>query len=100
MVVKSVRGRRRYVVYTVPEGTNRDDVVSALDGLTGENTQLKVITCFDGMAVIRSCPEGLQVLRERMCEVWSCSESLMTSGTLRTIRDRYPELSVPRKRKR
>ncbi|MGN0099000.1 MAG: hypothetical protein ACI38Y_06725 [Candidatus Methanomethylophilaceae archaeon] len=98
MVVKSERGRRRYVVYTVPEGTGWDEV---LDSLSAEPPlpQLKVISCFSGMAVIRTEPRGLADLDARMRSEWPGSESLMTSGTLRTIRDRYPELRVRRKRK-
>ena len=99
MVVKSERGRRRYVVYTVPEGTRWDEVLEALSA-DPTPSQLKVISCFSGMAVIRTEPSGLDEVRCRMHARWPGSESLITSGTLRTVRDRYPELKVRRKRKR
>ena len=98
MVVKSERGRRRYVVYTVPEGTRWDEVLEALSA-DPTPAQLKVICCFSGMAVIRTEPSGLDEVGCRMHARWPGSESLITSGTLRTIRDRYPELRVRRKRK-
>ena len=100
MVVKSVRGRRRYIVYRVPTETDRDDVVSALENANDPIPQLKVITCFGGEAVIRSTPDGLSKVDSRMRAAWPDCESIITSGTLRTIRDAHPELKVPRKRKR
>lgn len=99
MVVKSVRGRRRYIVYTVPEETKRDDVQSALESGETVIPQLKVITCFGGQAVIRTTPEGLGAVDDTMRMRWPDCESRITSGTLKTIRDKHPELKVNRKRK-
>lgn len=48
MVVKSERGRRRYVFFEVPAGTGRDDVLLALEGIGS----VKVITCTGGEAVV------------------------------------------------
>lgn len=100
MVVKSVRGRRRYIVYKVPSDAGREDVISALESEGEGIPQLKVITCFGGEAVIRSTPDGLREVDTRMKAAWPDCESVVTSGTLRTIRDAHPELKVPRKRKR
>lgn len=98
MVVKSERGRRRYVVYTVPEGTRWDEVLEALSA-EPVPPQLKVISCSSGRAVIRTEPDGLEVIGQRIAATWPDTESIITSGTLRTIRDRYPELRVRRRRK-
>ena len=98
MVVKSVRGRRRDIVYTVPEDTRWDEVLEAVSA-EPPLPQIKVISCFSGMAVIRTEPSGLEELGSRMHAKWPDSESLVTSGTLRTVRDRYPQLRVHRKRK-
>lgn len=98
MVVKSERGRRRYVVYTVPGGTRWDEVLEVLS-TDPAPPQLKVISCSSGRAVIRTEPDGLGTVGSRMRTAWPETESIITSGTLRTIRDRYPELKVRRRRK-
>ena len=96
MVVKSERGRRRYVFFEVPEGTRRDDVSAALDGIQS----VKVITCAGGEAVVRCSPAERADVAVRMGSAFDGCRSVRTSGTLRGLRDRYPSLRVPQKRKR
>lgn len=94
MVVKSVRGRRRYVYLRVPPRMRRDDVADALSGVPSA----KVITCHDGDAVVRCSPGDRDAVTGALAEL-EC-ESVACSGTLRTLRDRYPRLRVPQKRRR
>ena len=96
MVVKSERGRRRYVFFEVPEGTRRDDVSAALDGIQS----VKVVTCAGGEAVVRCSPAERADVAVRMGSAFDGCRSVRTSGTLRGLRDRYPSLRVPQKRKR
>ena len=100
MVVKAVRGRRRYVVYTVPADVGRTEVLAALEPYADRIPEHKVITSFRGKAIVRCEPGHIGIATEAMQATWPDSESLVTSGTLRTIRDRYPELKVPQKKKR
>ena len=99
MVVKSVRGRRRYIVFTVPEDAGRTEVLEALSGLTEDMPDLRVITSFGGKAVVRCSPSEIEKVSAAMKQGFAGSESLITSGTLRKIREEYPELKVPRKKK-
>lgn len=96
MVVKAVRGRRRYISFTAPEGMRRDDMVVAIDGLAIPS--VKVITCGGGKAVIRCDPSHRDALTEGYESTFPGCCSLRTSGTLRTLRDNDPDLKVPRRR--
>ena len=100
MVVKSVRGRRRYIVFTVPADAGRNEVLDALSELTAEMPDLRVITSFGGKAVVRCSPAEIEAVRAAMSGAFPGSESLITSGTLRKVRETYPELKVPQKKKR
>jgi len=100
MVVKANRGRRRYIVFTVPEGTGRNDVLESLGSLNEEMPDLRVITSFGGKAIIRCNPAAKDAVTAKMAESFPGSESLITSGTLRKVREIYPELKVPQKKKR
>jgi len=100
MVVKAVRGRRRYIVYTVPESAGRSDVLSALSSLETSMTDLRVITSFGGKAIVRCNPAEKEAVTEAMKAAYPGCESLITSGTLRKIREEYPELKVSQKKKR
>lgn len=96
MVVKSERGRRRYVFFEVPQPVRRDDVSQALEGIGS----VKIITCSDGRAVVRCSPDDREAVTRRMSEGFDGCRSVRTSGTLRGLRDRYPSLKVPQKRRR
>lgn len=98
MVVKSVRGRRRYVAFTTPEGMHRDEMVSTFETLAIPS--VKVITCGHGKAVIRCDPGHVPVLIDAYEKSFPGNCSLRTSGTLRTLRDADPELKAPRRRRK
>ncbi len=100
MVVKAVRGRRRYIVYTVPEDYGRSDILSLLSPLETDMSDLRVITSFGGKTIVRCNPSEIGRVDAVMKQNIPGTQSLLTSGTLRTIRDAYPELRVPQKRKR
>lgn len=100
MVVKSVRGRRRYVSYSVPPETVRDDIVAALEGADPPLKGSKAITCRNGKAVVRCAPGDVSALTSILSEALGGAESLDMSGTLRALRTRDPELAVPGRRKR
>jgi hypothetical protein len=100
MVVKAVRGRRRYIVFVVPEDEGRSGVLETLSVLEPEMPDLRVITSFGGKAIIRCSPAETDRVTERMLERYPGSQSLIASGTLRKIREIYPELKVPQKKKR
>ena len=100
MVVKSVRGRRRYIALQVPSDIRRDDLVGALSGCSESIPGLKVITCGGGWAVVRCSPAEVEDAISAVKDAYPGSESVLTSGTLKTLRDTYPELRVPRRRKR
>ena len=97
MVVKSERGRRRYVYLRVPSQMRRDDITSILDGRI---PSAKVITCHAGDSVVRCLPEDVMPMVEMLKCDEPTVESVKTSGTLRTLRDAYPQLKVPQKRRR
>ena len=98
--MKSVRGRRRYVALHVPADLRRDGLVKALEPFSGTIPGLKVITCGDGWAVVRCSPAEVDSAISAVTGTFPGSEPVLTSGTLKTLRDRYPELRVPRRRKR
>lgn len=52
MTVKSVRGRRRYVVFAVSPGLDRETVVRRIPG----GRRFPVIQCAEGYAVVRCAP--------------------------------------------
>ena len=96
MVVKSERGRRRYVFFEVPQPVRRDDISQVLEGIGS----VKIITCSDGRAVVRCSPSDRPTVEERMSSGFEGCRPVRTSGTLRGLRDRYPSLRVPQKRRR
>ncbi len=100
MVVKAVRGRRRYVVYRVPQEAGRSEVLSALEKLTETMPDIRVITSFEGKAIVRCSPSEIDTVSEAMRSAFPDSESLIASGTLRKVREIYPELKVAQKKKR
>lgn len=96
MTVKSERGRRRYTAFEVPEGTDRRAAEAAVSGVPSA----KVITCGGGYAVVRSLPSERGILEEGMSSGVPGSRAFDCSGTLRALRERHPQLSSPRRRRR
>ena len=60
----------------------------------------RISTCSDGRAVVRCSPDDREAVTRRMSEGFDGCRSVRTSGTLRGLRDRYPSLKVPQKRRR
>ncbi len=95
-MVKSERGRRRYIYFTVPEGTRRDDVSGVLSGVPSA----KVITCSGGKTVVRCSPADRAATIKAMTSGLEGCVPVLTSGTLRVLRNRYTSLMVPSRRKK
>lgn len=93
VTVKSIRGRRRYIVFNVPEDADR----RGLNNLLSDLPQIKIIHCGEGMAVVRCPPAEKEEVIERILLRYPGSESLKTSGTLRTLREIYGPFGKGRK---
>ena len=87
-------------MFTVPEGAGRNEVLDALSDLTETMPELRVITSFGGKAIVRCGPNEIDTVKQKMSEAYPNTETLITSGTLRKVREIYPELKVPQKKKR
>ena len=96
MVVKSKRGRRRYVVFSTSVSLTKEDLIRKLRSSCGENAPY-VIQHANGKTVIRCSPTEIDDISAKLRSVDDTSESLITSGTLKTIRERYPELRSQKK---
>ena len=88
MTVKSKRGRRRYVVFSVPAELTREDIIHGLPG----GKRFNVIQCAEGMAIVRCSPEEIGECETAVRNASSAAEIVTVSGTLKTLRDRYPVL--------
>ena len=88
MVVKSVRGRRRYVAFEVDANFTRETLISKLRALCGDDAPY-VIQCGEGWAVIRSSPGTIDRDMDIMRRADDGAVPVRTSGTLKTLRDRY-----------
>ena len=96
VTVKSVRGRRRYIVFNVTEETDR----RGLNNLLSDLPQIRIIHCDEGMAVVRCPPSERDEVISRIVSRYPGSESLKTSGTLKTLRETYGPLGKGRKIRR
>ena len=96
MTVKSVRGRRRYTAFEMPPETDR----KAAEEAVREVGSAKVITCKNGLAVIRSSPDDRKGLESSLSAAIPGSRPFDCSGTLHALRARHPALNAPRKRHR
>ncbi len=96
MTVKSVRGRRRYTAFKVPLETDRTCMERSVRSIGSA----KVITCKNGLAVIRSLPSDRRPMEEAVSVALCGSKPFDCSGTLHALRERHPELKSPRKRRR
>mgnify|MGYP006980732572 CR=1 FL=1 len=85
MTVKSLRGRRRYIMFAVTEDVDRRGLEGILYGLA----QIRIIHCDEGMAVIRCTPGDREEVISRIVLRYPGSGSLKTSGTLKTLREIY-----------
>lgn len=95
MVVKSKRGRRRYIAFMVSPSMDKGTLINGLNSACSENESVYVVQCQNERAIIRCPPEMVERSIELMGEVDPCSVSMLTSGTLKTLRGKYPELGAP-----
>jgi hypothetical protein len=94
MTVKAVRGRRRYIVFSVRQGLTKSEMIGKFNAF-GDNTY--IVQCGSGFAILRCSPAETEGVRERMKLMFPDSESILTSGTLRTLRTKIPELEQNKK---
>jgi RNase P/RNase MRP subunit POP5 len=96
MTVKEKRGRRRYIAFTVRSDLTKEGLISLLRSV---RSPLYIIQCSGGWAIVRCAPEDVDGTIAIMREAEPSSVSLRTSGTLRTLRERYPKLNELRPKK-
>ena len=89
MTVKSVRGRRRYIVFSVRQGLTKSEMIGKFNAF-GDTTY--IVQCGSGFTILRCSPAETEAVRERMKRMFPDSEPLLTSGTLKTLRTKIPEL--------
>ena len=89
MTVKEERGRRRYVAFTVDRSLTRDSLIRMLKASPDAPY---VVQCAEGWAIVRCSPGDIDNVISTVRRADPSSVSLRTSGTLATLRDRYPEL--------
>lgn len=95
MVVKSKRGRRRYIAFTVDPSLTRESLAGKMKAFGGENAP-KVIQCAEGWCILRCAPKDREGTVALMSRIDPGSKSLRTSGTVITLRKRYPRLMETR----
>ena len=91
MVVKSKRGRRRYIAFTVDPELTKDSLIARLRRIDQDRTP-HVIQCAEGWCIVRCSPNEREPTISIMTTADPTSKSLRTSGTVITLRQRYPEL--------
>ncbi|MBO5654188.1 MAG: hypothetical protein J6V08_02650 [Candidatus Methanomethylophilaceae archaeon] len=91
MVVKSKRGRRRYIAFTVDESLTKETLIARFR-TSKVPFEPRVIQCSEGWCIIRCEPKEREDAISIMKAVDPKSVSLRTSGTVITLRNRYPEL--------
>lgn len=99
MVVKEKRGRRRYVLFKVSPCLDKDTLIRKANRICNGEDAPYVIQCDHGMAIIRCPPEEKTHIIEIMSCIDSDCSSITTSGTLKTLRDAYPDLRTKSKKR-
>lgn len=95
MVVKSERGRRRYIAFTVDPSLTRETLAGKLKAFAGDGAP-RAIQCAEGWCILRCAPSEREEAIDLMKRIDPASRSLRTSGTLVTLRRRYPRLMETR----
>lgn len=88
MTVKAIRGRRRYLVFTVMPQLDRETLVHNIPG----GKRFNVIQCAEGKAIVRCSPQEIQECSDAVRKVDGTAELVTLSGTLKTLRDKDPVL--------
>ncbi|AIZ56928.1 hypothetical protein Mpt1_c10600 [Candidatus Methanoplasma termitum] len=97
MVVKSKRGRRRYIAFSVSPELRKEALIRGLRQVDPDKPP-HIIQLSGGKAIIRCSPDEREGTIIAVSRVDPSSESLITSGTLRTIREIYPDLKEKEKK--
>ena len=95
MVVKAKRGRRRYIAFTVSPGLTKEWLSGKIRAFCAGEPP-KVIQCAEGWCIVRCSPKECADTVALMSKADPESRSLRTSGTLITLRKRYPRLMETR----
>ncbi len=90
LVVKEKKGRRRYIAFNLNADLNREDLIKKLNSISDDAPY--VVQCSEGWAIVRTSPEGRDETIRMISEIDPSSKSLLTSGTLITLRKRFPKL--------
>jgi len=95
MVVKEKRGRRRYIAFEVDRRVSDEDMLTVLATLQAQGVKGKMIQ-FNGVRGIFRCrpqdkDRALALLASRSPDQFAL-RTLSTSGTLRTLREKYFQL--------
>lgn len=96
MTVKSERGRQRYIAFDVSPKMEKDALIKRFRS-AGPDRIPYIIQCSSGKAIIRCSPKEKEESIRMMSLIDPSSVPLTTSGTLRKIRERYPELKAAKK---
>ncbi len=99
MVVKEKRGRRRYVLFRMSSDLDKRSLVKAINRSYGRDSAPYVIQCQDSMSIVRCSPDDIEELIKVMLSIDENCYSVTTSGTLKTIRDKYPQMRVRSEKK-
>lgn len=91
MVVKSKRGRRRYIAFVVDPSLTKESLIARFRN-SAIDPAPHVIQCSEGWCILRCAPNEREGTISSMAEVDPFSRSLRTSGTVISLRRRYPEL--------
>ena len=92
MVVKQKRGRRRYVIFACdPPYSDRNEAVAELNHLfrVHDGRPPHVIDTGEWHLIVRCSPSEVGDIISTLSEGDRSIRSLRTSGTLRTLRERY-----------
>jgi len=98
MVVKSERGRRRYIMFKMTCEFERETVIKRVNK-TSDGEAPYIVQCEKNMMIARCSPDAIERTIEIISRMDPGSSSIITSGTLKTIRDKHPELKAKQKKR-
>jgi hypothetical protein len=98
MVVKSERGRRRYILFEMASELEREAVIRRVNRISDGEAPY-IVQCEKNRMIARCSPDAIERTIEMVLRMDPGSSSIITSGTLKTIRDKYPELKTKQKKR-
>lgn len=98
MVVKEIRGRRRYILFSTPGDIAKEELLRQLRAVASDPPY--IIQCINGKAILRCSNKDVDETVSVMKLADPRYTSITTSGTLKTIRDKHPDQKVVRKPKK